>query len=293
MTSLRIPCMAASPPKGYGDVMEPLRLSMVSMNSKVGDVEGNRDRIIGTMSELASDDVNLVCFPELSLTGYSTEHSPGLACPMEDPDVMAVVDASAESGVAVCFGLVEDGPYITQAVAEDGRIVGSYRKTHLGERESSVFLAGDAVEPIRLRKAVVGVQTCWESHFPLITAEYAMKGADIILMPHASGLAGGRRMGTWGRILPARAYDNTVFVAACNMAGDNGYGTVFGGCAVVYDVRGNIIAEDGSGECVLTVDLDPGDMERIRTPGYESMRDLYFLDKSRPELFSGTCARRQ
>lgn len=273
--------------------METLRLSMVSMNSKVGDIGGNRGGIIGMMSQLASDDVDLVCFPELSLTGYSSEHSPGLARPMDDPDVMAIVDASADSGVAVCFGTVEEGPYITQVVAEDGRIVGSYRKTHLGERESPVFLAGDAIEPIRLRKAVVGVQTCWESHFPLITAEYAMKGADLILMPHASGLAGERRIGTWDRILPARAYDNTVFVAACNMSGDNGYGTVFGGCAVVYDVRGNRIAGDGSGGCVLTVDLDPGDMDRIRAPGYVSMRDLYFLDKSRPELFSGTCARRQ
>lgn len=272
--------------------MESLRLSMVPMNSRVGDIEDNRDRIIGTMSELASDDVDLVCFPELSLTGYSTEHSPGLARPLDDADVMAVVDASAESGISVCFGFVEDGPYITQVIAEDGRIAGSYRKTHLGERESPVFLVGDTIEPIRLRKARVGVQTCWESHFPLITAEYAMKGADIILMPHASGLAGERRLGTWDRILPARAYDNTIFVAACNMSGDNGYGTVFGGCAVVYDVRGNKMS-GCDGDRILTVDLDPGDMDRIRAPGYVSMRDLYFLDKSRPELFSGTCAHRQ
>ena len=143
------------------------------------------------------------------------------------------------------------------------------------------------MEPIRTRKAVLGIQTCWESHFPLITMEYAMKGVDLILMPHASGLTGERRRDSWNRILPARAYDNTVFVAACNMTGDNGYGTVFGGGATVFDVRGVNIAEDYSKECILTVDLDPTDMDRIRAPGYVSMRDLYFLDKSRPELFSG------
>ena len=267
--------------------MDRMRLSMVSMNSRVGDIGGNLDRIIRTMTDLASDDVDLVCFPELSLTGYSTEHSPGLAMGIDDPMVMSIIDATSDLGIAVCFGFVEDGPYITQVVAEDGRLVGSYRKTHLGERETPVFLPGDSVEPIRTRKAALGIQTCWESHFPLITMEYAMRGVDLVLMPHASGLTGERRRDSWNRILPARAYDNTVFVAACNMAGDNGYGTVFGGGATVFDVRGVNIAEDYSRECILTVDLDPTDMERIRAPGYVSMRDLYFLDKSRPELFSG------
>lgn len=266
--------------------MEAMRLSMVSMNSKVGDIMGNRDRMVSTMMDLASGGSDLVCFPELSLTGYSTEHSPAMAMSIDDPMVMEVVDVTSDLGVAVCFGFVEEGPFITQVVAERGRVIGTYRKTHLGERESPVFLEGDSVEPIRLSKAVVGVQTCWESHFPLITMEYAMKGADIILMPHASGLTGERRRDSWNRILPARAYDNTVFVAACNMAGDNGYGTVFGGGATVFDVRGNNLAEDYSAECILTVDLDPTDMDRIRAPGYVSMRDLYFLDKSRPELFS-------
>ena len=264
--------------------MDRMRLSMVSMNSRVGDIGGNLDRIVHTMTDLASDDVDLVCFPELSLTGYSTEHSPGLARGIDDPTVMSIVDATSDMGIAVCFGFVEEGPYITQVVAEDGRLVGSYRKTHLGEREAPVFLSGDSLEPIRTRKAVLGIQTCWESHFPLISMEYAMKGVDLILMPHASGLTGERRRDSWNRILPARAYDNTVFVAACNMAGDNGYGTMFGGGATVFDVRGVNIAEDYSRECILTVDLDSTDMDRIRAMPMMPMLPANAVRKVRPFL---------
>ena len=258
---------------------------MVSMNSVVGDVRGNTDRMLSYTDRAASEGSDLVCFPELSVPGYSTDRSPDMGMSPDDPVIGEIVDRSADSGIAVCFGFVEEGPYITQAVAEDGRIVGMYRKTHLGEREAPVFRAGDTFPLIRLRKAAVGIQTCWESHFPQITASYAFQGADLVLMPHASGLGGDRRRVSWNKVIPARAYDNTVFAATCNQYGDNGLGTVFGGGSVICDVRGNVLAEDYYGECMVSAFLDPAEMERIRRKGYESMRDLYFLDKVLPGIY--------
>ena len=265
--------------------MEEMRISMVSMNSKVGDIDGNTARMFTYIGRAESEGSDLVCFPELSVTGYSTDCSPREAVPMDDPVIGGIVDRTAESGIAVCFGFVEEGPYITQAVAEDGRLVGSYRKTHLGEREAPVFKAGDSFPLIRLRKANIGIQTCWESHFPQITASYAFQGADLVLMPHASGLAGERRRNSWNKVIPARAYDNTVFAATCNQCGDNGCGVVFGGGSVICDERGNVLAEDYSGECMVSAVLDPSGLDRIRASDYVSMRDLYFLDKVRPDIY--------
>ena len=170
-------------------------------------------------------------------------------------------------------------------MVEDGRILGTYHKTHLGERESEAIVPGDRLDVIRTSKAVIGLQVCWEIHFPEIAGTYALKGADMILMPSASGLGGERRRSAWDRVIPARAYDNTVYAAVCNQFGDNGRGVSFGGGAAVYDVRGRKMAEDFSGECMLTVDLDPEPLERIRAEGYESMRDVCFLDKRRPEIY--------
>lgn len=266
-------------------MMDDLRLTMVSMNSVLGDVEGNLSRMLALCDGASARESDIICFPELCIPGYSMPGSSDLVMSPDGPEVGAVVDKSAETGMCICFGYVDEGPRIAQAVVEDGRILGTYHKTHLGERESEAVVPGDSLDVIRTSKAVIGLQVCWEIHFPEIAGTYALKGADLILMPSASGLGGERRRSAWDRVIPARAYDNTVYAAACNQFGDNGRGVSFGGGVAVYDVRGRKMAEDFSGECMLTVDLDPEPLERIRAEGYESMRDVCFLDKRRPEIY--------
>lgn len=265
--------------------MHEMRLCMASINSRVGEFDRNLAAIEEVCRDAAVDDADLVCFPELSLSGYAMPSSYGLAAGPDDPHVSAVEDLSAELGIAICFGFVDEEHRITQAIAEGGRIIGSYSKTHLGEREVGVMVPGGSYPIIRTSKANVGISICWEAHFPEIAGTYALEGADIVLMPFASGLGGERRQSSWDRFLPARAYDNTVFVGACNASGDNGAGTEMGGGAAVYDVRGFLLGSKHGG-CILTVDLDPTQMDRIRRGHYESMRDVYFLDKRRPELYS-------
>jgi len=264
--------------------MDELRLRMVSSHSVLGDFDSNLRTMARHCRDAASDDVDMICFPELSLTGYSMPHSRFHPLEGDDLRIGAISDLSGELGMAVCFGYADSEGHIVQAMAENGRIVGSYSKTHLGEREAEAMVPGDALPVIATSKAKVGISLCWEAHFPEIVGTYALDGADMILMPFASGLGGERRQSSWDRFLPARAYDNTVFVAACNMYGDNGMGVEFGGGAAVYDVRGFRMAS-AEGECSLTVDLDPEQMRRIRRGRYESMRDVYFLDKRRPELY--------
>ncbi len=266
-------------------MMDDLRLTMVSMNSVLGDVDGNLSKMLALCDEASARESDIICFPELCIPGYSMPESSGLVMSTDGPEVGAVVDKSVETGMCICFGYVDEGPRIAQTVVEDGRILGTYHKTHLGERESEAIVPGDRLDVIRTSKAVIGLQVCWEIHFPEIAGTYALKGADLILMPSASGLGGERRRSAWDRVIPARAYDNTVYAAVCNQFGDNGRGVSFGGGAAVYDVRGRKMAEDFSGECMLTVDLDPEPLERIRAEGYESMRDVCFLDKRRPEIY--------
>lgn len=262
--------------------MIAMRVTMVPMHSKVGDIEGNLAGMLGHCR--AAEGSDLVCFPELSLTGYSMPASKDHPMDADDPAIGALIDWTSESGAAVCFGYVDADLHIAQSIAEDGRLLGTYHKTHLGEREVMWMTPGNGFPLIRTRNAVIGIQVCWEAHFPEITGTYALDGADLILMPFASGLGGGRRQSSWDRVLPARAYDNTVFVAAVNGHGDTGTGTVLGGGAAVYDVRGERMGST-FGDKVLTVDLDPEQMDRVRAEGYESMRDVYFLDKRRPELY--------
>jgi predicted amidohydrolase len=195
------------------------------------------------------------------------------------------MDSTANIPMTICFGFCETGPYITQMLIREGKEIGCYRKTHLGSREKASYLAGDSLDVFRTEDAVIAMQLCWECHVPRETETYVRRGAELILMPHASGLGPGRRREVWDTILPARAYDNTVFIGACNAYGENGCGVRFGGGITARDPKGKLIDEDYGREHMLTVDLDPEDMERIRSGSPSTMADLFFMDGYRPDLY--------
>ncbi len=264
--------------------MKDFRLAAVCMHSVAGDVDANLASMLAHIVRAKAAGADMVVFPEMSLTGYSMAEAPvGLAA--DSSAVRAVVEAA--DGTIICFGLADDEGYITQLVAEDRKVVGSYRKTHLGYREAERMKAGDSLDVIHTSVADVGIQLCWESHFPDMTRTYAMRGADIVLMPTSSGLSKDRRAEVWSRILPARAYDNSVYVASCNAVGDNGLGVVFGGGAMVLDPLGRLMAETReTSESMVLADIRAEALDSIRNgDGYRSMRNVHYLSKRRPELY--------
>ncbi|MBR2254434.1 MAG: hypothetical protein IJ856_01225 [Candidatus Methanomethylophilaceae archaeon] len=268
--------------------MKPTRLSCICMNSVIGDTHGNLGKMRKYIGEAASDGADIVLLPELCLTGYAMPESASYRLSEDSAEIGEILDMTSDLDITVCFGYADMDRHIAHMVAEDGHVCGIYHKTHLGERESGPMTAGDSLPVIDTKRARIGVQTCWEVHFPEITRRYALDGADIVLMPHASGLTGQRRASAWERTIPARAYDNTVFAASCNLCGDNGLGTVFGGGAMIFDHRGLPLAkETGPGPCILSADLDPEPMATVRNGTGTSMKDVYFLDKRRPELYRG------
>ena len=269
--------------------MENMKVAAVQMNSLVGAVAQNLQSLAGWVAKAAAEEVDLICFPEMSISGYAMPQSTASSESLVDEAVAQVLEMSAEYAVTIAAGISERAEgqhYLTHFIAEEGRLVGSYRKTHLGEREKVCYTAGDSIEVINCRKARIGIQLCWESHFPEISSILALKGADVILMPHASGLPAARTKEVWDKCLRARAYDNSVYVVACNQLDDNGLGTVFGGGCVIIDPRGNVLAEDYAGKAsILTAELTSDQLDKLRQKECQSMKDLYYLNRRRPELY--------
>jgi len=255
---------------------DTLSLALVQMTSVQGDPEGNCRKIIDIIRSSGAD---IVCFPEASLTGYTFDSPERYALRKDDPLIGMICEASSEDHVVAVFGFIEEhegNVMVTQAVAQNGNAA-FYRKTHLGLREREIFAAGNVIEPIRTERISIGIQLCWESHFPEISATLALKGAKIILMPFASPLNAEKRVDNWKRYLPARAYDNRVPVAACNSV-DGGRG----GGAIAIDTDGNVIAESRiQGENILRTNIClSNDIFHGSTMGG---RD--FLASRRPELY--------
>lgn len=269
--------------------MEQMSVATVQMNSIVGDIEHNLNSMKKWVETASEQNIDLICFPEMCITGYAMPQSIEFSETMCGDSVRYIIEMSRDFNIAISAGISEkydDRAYITQFIAEDGVLKGKYRKTHLGEKEKLYYATGNSIETIKCKNANIGFQICWESHFPEISSVLALNNADIILMPHSSGLPSNRRKEIWDKCLRARAYDNTVYVVACNQLGDNGLGTVFGGGCTAIDPRGDILAEDyNSKDSMIAVNITPEILYKLRRKEYTSMKDLYYLNRRRPELY--------
>ena len=266
--------------------MVSVRIAAVVSNSPRGNTRANLDRMENWVADARAKGAAIVCFPELNITGYGTdagmradaEPLPGLIS--ERLGAMA-----ARHGLVILAGLAEqagDGRTCAShlAVAPAG-LLGQYRKLHIAPPEQPVFSAGDCVPIFEACGIRFGIQLCYDAHFPELSTRMALDGADVIFMPHASprGTPEEKRS-SWMRHLPARAFDNGVFIVACNQTGDNGAGLSFPGVAMVIGPNGRVLAETSTGaEGLLIADLKAEDLAAVRR---HPMR--YFLPHRRSDL---------
>ena len=265
--------------------MNSIRVALAVVNCPCGRVSENLARTEEWVAAAAAQNARIVCFPELNITGYRVGPAAvAEAEPVPGPSSGRVAAMAARHGVTVLAGMVErDAGGACRAghiVATPGGIAGVYRKVHIAPPEEGVLTAGDDVPLFEVPEACFGVQLCYDAHFPGLSTRMALEGADVIFLPHASprGTPDEKRR-SWLRHLPARAFDNGVFVAACNPSGDNAAGLDFPGVALVIGPDGRVIAERcGGEEGLLIADLDHRTLEAVRR---HPMR--YFLPQRRPD----------
>ncbi|MBW1863051.1 MAG: hypothetical protein JRJ02_11855 [Deltaproteobacteria bacterium] len=127
-------------------------------------------------------------------------------------------------GLIIIVGMIEMTddlkPYISQVVASPDGLLGLYRKTHLSPREKESYQAGQSIDTFCYEDAIFGVQLCYESHFPEISTVMALKGAQIIFMPHASPRkTPEEKIESWLRHLPSRAFDKWIVCCGLQPSG--------------------------------------------------------------------------
>jgi N-carbamoylputrescine amidase len=239
------------------------------------------------VQEARTSGADLICFPELSITGYRLENPAHIYDGMQPEKVLErVKDMARRHGLVLLAGMVEpsDGakPYISQVVAGPDGLMGVYRKTHLSPNEKATYQAGQKIEVFSLKGTHFGVQLCYESHFPEISTVMALKGAEILIIPHASPRGTpAEKAESWLRHLPSRAFDNGLYIVAYNQVGDNRNGFLFPGVAIALNPSGRVMnCYRGYEEQTMVVHLTKGELEETR-----NHRMKYFLPNRRPELY--------
>jgi NAD+ synthase (glutamine-hydrolysing) len=276
-----------------------IKIGMAQMAPRLGDVPSNLDRHLEYIERARSQGVDLLCFPELSLTGYALQdltYEVATRPTADSPIFGLLIEASRDLDLLVSF-VDEDFRhrfYIAAAYLSGGEVIHVHHKCYLPTYtlfdEGRYFAWGDEISAFDTRFGRFGVLICedfWHASPPYLLW---LDGADVFLLISASparGLDQGERMSSarWvDRVIQAYASLFTSFVIHANRVGYED-GKSFWGGSVIYDPDGETLARAPEfEEAFITAEIDLNQLHRTRAR-------LPLLRDERTSLTTGTLAR--
>lgn len=151
----------------------------------------------------------------------------------------------------------------TALLNANGYLLGSYRKIHLfgyESQERALLAPGRGTCEIFTPYGIVGLSTCYDLRFPEQFRRMVDNGATLFAVTAAWPR---QRLEDWRLFCRARALENQSFLLACNHTGDCG-GVAGAGHSMAVAPDGTVLAEAGTEEQVLTVELDLNEAQRFR-----------------------------
>jgi NAD+ synthase (glutamine-hydrolysing) len=239
-----------------------MRLALAQINTVVGDLDGNHERIVGRLHEARAANADLVLFPELAVTGYPPEdllfRPEFLRQARRSLDQIAA--EATEIAALVGFPWLERDLFNACAVCADGEVRAIYPKRFLPNYgvfdEVRYFQPGRDLLLLRIGEALIGPTVCediWQPGPP--ATDLALAGAHVIANISASPFHVGKGLER-EEMLITRARDNTCWVVLVNAVGGQDE-LIFDGHSVVIDEEGHVVARAPSfEEALLVVDID-------------------------------------
>ena len=252
-----------------------LRIGLAQIDCHLGDVERNAARHLDWIERAREAEVDLLVFPELSLTGYRLLHlTPRVALPAGAPLLKRL--AAAAGPMRVLLGFVEEGEsgvHNSSVLLAGGEPVHVHRKLYLPTyglfQEERFFAAGRRLEPAALPWGKVGVLICEDLWHPELARRLALAGVRLLIVPSAGpGRIGGGELPEshedWEVITRATAILHTCWVAYCNRVGWE-EGSFYSGCSHIVRPGGEIADRAPIlAEHLLLAELDLCESARLR-----------------------------
>jgi len=232
-------------------------------------------------AEAKAAGADILLLPEMYLSGYNIGPEQARALAVTAEGLAPAQAIAAVQRIALVFGYPElvGGAVANAAVliGPDGEILLNYRKSHLfGELDRAMFKAvGDEFPVATLGGVKIGLLICYDIEFPEPARRLALAGADIILIPTA-------QMEPYDQVarhvIPARAYENQLYVAYANHSGaDDGLSYI--GLSSICGPDGAVLAAAGRGAEMIFADTDAAHHAAVRKA------DPLLADR-RPELYA-------
>ena len=251
--------------------MRSFRVGLAQINCTVGDLEGNTKKIIQYVDKAKKMGVELICFPELAVTGYPPEDL--LLKPQFIEDnlkALKKVISKTENLTAIVGFVDKNGEiYNSAAIIHNRKLIDVYHKINLPNYgvfdEYRYFQPGEKVSVYQLSDLVFGVNICEDIWYPEgpAKAQALLGEAELIINISSSPY----HLGKWKereKMLSTRANDNRVFLLYNNLVGGQDE-LVFDGMGMIFSPQGKtLIRGKQFEEDLIIADLDLDEVFRAR-----------------------------
>jgi len=256
-----------------------------------GDKKRNIQRAAEMVREAADRGARMVILPEMFNCPYQTKLFPAYAEEFKSGETIAMLRETAmEKQIYLVGGSIpeREGEAVYNSsftFGPRGNLLGRYRKMHLFDvdlpggprvKESSTIGYGEKLAVFDTGMCRVGVVICFDVRFPELIRLLALDGVQLVVVPAAFNTTSGPAH--WEMTMRARAVDNQVYLAAASPARDPEAGYVIYGHSMIVEPWGEIMAEAGEGEEIITAEIDLERVEKVR-------RQIPLLNLRRHDLY--------
>jgi predicted amidohydrolase len=192
----------------------------------LGDVAGNRTKLVGLSSEAARNGAKIIVNTEMATAGYayfSRFEISKVAEPIPGPTTKAIGEIARRYGAYIVVGLPEVDPVTNQyfnaaaLIGKDGEVKGKYRKRNNLIEASYNATATGPIPTFDTEYGRIAVAICADLFYPEIPRLAAVAGAQLLLVP--------ANVGVDIDLLRLRATENDFAVIIANRYGKEGSGS--------------------------------------------------------------------
>lgn len=179
-----------------------VRIGLVQMLCEKAMIAENLEGIARYLDEATTCCVDILCFPEMSITGYADPRKyPEAIIRLDGPEVGRLLEITRGNSTTILAGLIEENPrckpFITQVVVQNGELLGFYRKKRIVDEEIDWFSPGDLVPIFMHGELSFGIAICADIGSHEVFARCASQGAKIVFEAAAPGLHGEQATRDW------------------------------------------------------------------------------------------------
>lgn len=251
-----------------------MKIGLVQLSTCWEDIDDSIENV-NQILEASSPSVDLLIFPELSLSGF-TMNSEKFAEEFDGKATQFFRSLAEKIKTNIFCGVIErDHKEIYNSLIhfdEKGLLKARYRKIHSYSpaEEDRFYTSGDELVVTEINHTKIGLSICYDLRFPELYRMYVKKDVELIVDIANWPVP---RIEHWSTLLKARAIENQCFMIGVNRVGTDQSNTYCGQSAVIDPMGKEILrCPDSEGIFICEIDLTEVDKTRSNLPFLKDIR---------------------